>query len=167
MARWLLTIQPYNHLAIYSQSIYIESCILFFIGLRLRLDNLEPGYPGIRVILKKIQMRSACTIRRTKTTHRYHSIFYIPNFLTQHTLRILFISIGMDTSHLPVIKQIIDMPVHFFLSPQMPFYTVFQVILRAPDIDIKTSRKAKITQIANLYITLFYEFNGKIIYTFG
>jgi len=167
MARWLLTIQPYNHLAIYSQSIYIESCILFFIGLRLRLDNLEPGYPGIRVILKKIQMRSACTIRRTKTTHRYHSVFYIPNFLTQHTLSILFSSIGMDTRHLPVMEQIIDMPVHFFVSPQMPFYTVFQVILSAPDIDIKPSRKAKVPQTSNLYSMLFNEFNGKAIYTFG
>src|SRR3989304_4447539 len=155
MARWLLTIQPYNHLAIYSQSIYIESCILFFIGLRLRLDNLEPGYPGIRVILKKIQMRSACTIRRTKTTHRYHSIFYIPNFLTQHTLRILFISIGMDTSHLPVIKQIIDMPVHFFLSALIAFYTVFQFILRALYIDIKTSRKAKICLLSHLDASIF------------
>src|SRR3972149_6348517 len=167
MARWLLTIQPYNHLAIYSQSIYIESCILFFIGLRLRLDNLEPGYPGIRVILKKIQMRSACTIRRTKTTHRYHSVFYIPNFLTQHTLCVLFGSIGIDTHHLPVMEQIIDMPVHFFVSPQMPFYTFFQVILSAPYIDIKTSWEAKGTQTSNLYRMLFNKFNGKTIYTFG
>ena len=36
-------------------------------------------------------------------------------------------------------EQIIDMPVHFFLSrrAKMPFYTAFQVILSAPDIDIK------------------------------
>ena len=35
-------------------------------------------------------------------------------------------------------EQIIYMPVHFFVSPQMPFYTAFQVILSAPYIDIKT-----------------------------
>ncbi len=111
-------------------------------------------------------MRSTCTVRRTKTTHRYHSVFYIPNFLTQHTLCVLFSSIGMDTRHLPVMEQIIDMPVHFFVSPQMSFYTVFQIILSAPDIDIKTSRKAKVTQTSNLYSMLFNEFNGKTIYTF-
>ena len=63
-------------------------------------------------------------------------------------------------------EQIIYMPVHFFVSPQMPFYTAFQVILSAPYIDIKTSRKAKVTQTSNPYIMLFNEFNSKTIYTF-
>lgn len=48
----------------------------------------------------------------------------------------------------------------------MPFYTAFQVILSAPDIDIKTSRKAQVTQTSNPYSMLFNEFNGKTIYTF-
>jgi hypothetical protein len=75
-------------------------------------------------------------------------------------------SIGMDARHPTVMEQIIDMPVHFFVFCQMPFNPAFQVILSAPDIDIKTSRKAKVTQTSNPYNMLFNEFNGKTIYTF-
>ena len=111
-------------------------------------------------------MRNTGTVRSTESTYKDSSSFYIPNFLTQQTLRMLFTSIGTDTNYPPIVEQIVDMPVYFFVLPQMPFNPAFQVILGASNIDIKTPWKSKVAQTSNLYSMFFNEFNGKVIYTF-
>ncbi len=121
---------------------------------------------GAGVIREKVKMGNTRAVGRAESFYRGYCAFYLFEFSAQHAFFLLFTGIGAKINYLPVLKEIVDMPVRLFFSSQVPLYPLCQVVLGASNIDIKSRYEWKRAETSNFYVVASSKFNNKAIYPF-
>ena len=102
-------------------------------------------------------------IGRTESFYRHRCAFYLFEFLAQGAFFLLFTGKHAKINYLPVLKEVVDMPVSLFSPSQVPLYPLRQVGLGASNIDIKPRYERKGAEASNLYVPAPIKFNYKAI----